>query len=70
MIRWKYTPIRCIHWQYIYYFMLYLVSSLAFLIAGLRNEENVGYLNALFLCISAGTGAGLNTVDLPVYSFL
>ncbi|KAI5840287.1 cation transport protein-domain-containing protein [Morchella snyderi] len=58
------APTRCIYWQYIYYFVLYLVSSLAFLIAGLGNEENVGYLNALFLCISAGTGAGLNTVNL------
>ncbi|KAJ5642387.1 hypothetical protein N7490_006387 [Penicillium lividum] len=56
-------PANFLTLHYVYFIVTCLVSSIIFYLTS-TPWQNVAYVDAIFLCVSAMTGAGLNTVDL------
>ncbi|KAJ5991804.1 hypothetical protein N7451_007528 [Penicillium sp. IBT 35674x] len=56
-------PANFLTLHYIYFIVTCLISSVIFYLAS-TPWKSVSYVDAIFLCVSAMTGAGLNTVDL------
>lgn len=57
-------PFNFLTLHYTYFIATVLVCSVVFWGAA-TPSGSVGYVDALFMCASAMTGAGLNTVGLP-----
>lgn len=57
-------PFNFLTLHYTYFFATGLICSVIFW-ASSTPFRSVGYTDALFMCVSAMTGAGLNTVFLP-----
>ncbi|KAJ5764871.1 hypothetical protein N7520_004430 [Penicillium odoratum] len=56
-------PANFLTLHYVYFIVTCLVSSIIFYLTS-TPWQSVAYVDAIFLCVSAMTGAGLNTVDL------
>ncbi|KAJ5994838.1 hypothetical protein N7481_001815 [Penicillium waksmanii] len=56
-------PANFLTLHYLYFIGTCLISSIIFYLTS-TPWKNVAYVDAIFLCVSAMTGAGLNTVDL------
>lgn len=61
-------PLNFLTLHYIYFIMMSLIWSVVFWGAA-EPFRSVNYTDALFLCMSAMTGAGLNTVCLSFFFF-
>ncbi|KIY01934.1 uncharacterized protein Z520_02072 [Fonsecaea multimorphosa CBS 102226] len=59
----RFTEFSFINWHYLYFIFTCLVSSLIFW-GSSTPAKSVTYIDSLFLCVSAMTEAGLNTVNL------
>ncbi|KIW99816.1 uncharacterized protein Z518_10744 [Rhinocladiella mackenziei CBS 650.93] len=62
-IRPSVSEISFINWHYIYFCATCLLASIIFW-GSSTPDQSVSYIDSLFLCISAMTEAGLNTVNL------
>ncbi|KAJ6111162.1 hypothetical protein N7486_003397 [Penicillium sp. IBT 16267x] len=56
-------PANFLTFHYVYFVVTCMISSVVFYLAS-TPWKSVAYVDAIFLCVSAMTGAGLNTVDL------
>ncbi|KAJ5614766.1 hypothetical protein N7528_008420 [Penicillium herquei] len=56
-------PANFLTLHYVYFIATCLISSIIFYLTS-TPWKSVAYVDAIFLCVSAMTGAGLNTVDL------
>lgn len=54
-------PANFLTLHYVYFIVTCLISSVIFYLAS-TPWKSVSYVDAIFLCVSAMTGAGLNTV--------
>lgn len=54
-------PFNFLTLHYVYFIVTSLVSSIVFYLAS-TPWRSVAYVDAVFMCVSAMTGAGLNTV--------
>jgi hypothetical protein len=59
----RFTEFSFIQWHYFYFIVTSLVSSIIFW-GSSTPAKSVTYIDSLFLCVSAMTEAGLNTVNL------
>ncbi|KAJ5704202.1 hypothetical protein N7493_011340 [Penicillium malachiteum] len=57
------SPANLLTLHYVYFIATCLISSIIFYLTS-TPWKSVAYVDAIFLCVSAMTGAGLNTVDL------